>query len=199
MKRLKNKGFTIIELLIATVVFSVVLLVITSAVVQFGRLYYKGVIQSRTQETARSVMQEVTQSVQFSKDSPVHSPATGDGVLCIGDKRYTYRLGKQLGAAAPSIPHVLVSDVNASCGSGYSGMATADLSGGAREMLGERMQLVKLEVMAAGPGLWQITVHVAYGEDGDLLPDKSGCQPVIFGGQFCAVSVLTTTVSQRLK
>ena len=199
MKRLSNKGFTIIELLIATVIFSVILLVITAAIVQFGRLYYKGVIQSRTQETARAISQDITQSIQFSSVTPSKPNIPGAEMYCIGNRTYTFIRNSQLGA----VPHVLVSDTIAGspCGAGYSGMSNAGVTGTARELLGENMQLVNLSVAETTPGsgLWQVTVHVAYGEDADLLADKTGCQPLILGGQFCAVSSLTTTVTQRLK
>lgn len=199
MKRLNQKGFTIIELLISTVIFAVILLVITGAIVQFGRLYYRGVVQSRTQESARAISQDVEQAIQFSRSVPVANPASGDGVLCIGERRYTYRLNAPL--VSPATPHVLVSDSNPGCGTGYTGMTTAALTGDAKELLGDNMQLVELSARetVAGSGLWQITVHVAYGNDEDLLPGKTGCRPVAIGGQFCAVSRLTTTVTQRLK
>ena len=199
MKRINQKGFTIIELLISTVIFAVILLVITAAIIQFGKMYYRGLVQSRAQESARAISQEVEQSIQFSRDTPVASPLSGDGVLCIGERRYTYKLNVQL--KSPTTPHVLVSDTNSGCGSGYSSMSTAALTSGAKELLGDNMQLVELSAKQTvpGSGLWQVTVHIAYGDDADLLPDKSGCKAISLGGQFCAVSKLTTTVTQRLK
>ncbi len=61
MKQLKPHGFTIIELLIATTIFSVVLLLAASGLLYIGRLYYKGLTSSATQEAARNIMQELTQ------------------------------------------------------------------------------------------------------------------------------------------
>jgi len=46
-KRLQS-GFTLVELMIATMVFSVILLVITYGVVRFTNSYYKGLNSSTT-------------------------------------------------------------------------------------------------------------------------------------------------------
>lgn len=63
-KTIKNTaGFTIVELMIATVVFSVILILITTGIIQIGKAYYKGIIGSRTQETARKITDEVGRSI----------------------------------------------------------------------------------------------------------------------------------------
>ena len=50
-----QSGFTIVELMIATLVFAMVLLVITVGVMSFTRAYYRGINQSNTQRVARAV------------------------------------------------------------------------------------------------------------------------------------------------
>lgn len=202
MKRLNNRGFTIIELLIATIVFSVVLLLVTGAIIQFSKIYYKGTIQARTQETARTVLQEVSQAVQFSANDPVSvSVPDGDtkkGYLCAGGRSYTYVLNKQLGSGSDQAKHVMVSSSDGSC-KAFEGMDQAALPLGSRELLGERMQLVDINIQQIGTTkLYQVSVHVVYGENGDLAADKKSCNLNIVGGQFCAVSYLTTTVVRRL-
>lgn len=196
MTKQNNKGFTIIELLISTVVFSVILLVITSAIIQIGRIYYKGVIQGKTQESSRAIIDDVSQSIQFSRSTPTGSQNASGGYICIGNRRYTFVYNtQQIGSQ-----HVLVADTAAGCGGGYAPMGNGNLTTGAKELIGENMQLVNLSVTEVSPGLFSISVHVAYGEDSNLqLPDKHGCQPVFLGGQYCGVSELTTTVTTRLK
>lgn len=194
MKRIdNNKGFTIIELLIATITFAVVLLVITSAIVQIGRIYYKGVVQSRTQERARAITDSVAKNLQFSN---VTSFRSNPGYLCIGDYSYVYALETQVDDAQ----HGLLLTTNKCSNSTTNGV----------EMLGERMQLVKLDVtpIAGQPGSYTIHVRVVYGADEDFekkhSTDATGdpempCKPIVLGGQFCAVSELTTTVVSRLR
>ena len=65
----KNSGFTIIELMIATSVFAVVLVVAASGILAIGMLYYKGVTSSRTQEAARSISNTIANTIQFTAQS----------------------------------------------------------------------------------------------------------------------------------
>jgi prepilin-type N-terminal cleavage/methylation domain-containing protein len=77
----RQDGFTVVELLIATVVFTMVLLVITSGVTHFTHAYYKGVHQSSTQTTSRNVINTIAQNIQYGggkKDFTQRSPTDDD-------------------------------------------------------------------------------------------------------------------------
>jgi prepilin-type N-terminal cleavage/methylation domain-containing protein len=107
----QQRGFTIIELMFATVVFSSVLLLSLAALVQIGKMYYKGVTTAQTQQSARSLLDELSQSIQFSGanieaprnmtgGAPPQGPdiAAGSGAtgfFCVGTTRYTYALDRQ--------------------------------------------------------------------------------------------------------
>ncbi len=106
-----QKGFTLVELMIATTVFSVILLGATTAVIQIGRMYYKGVIASRSQETARRVIDEISRAIQFNSGE-ITNPLDGTGQtlvvqqgagtkigvssVCVGTTRFTYALNAQV-------------------------------------------------------------------------------------------------------
>jgi prepilin-type N-terminal cleavage/methylation domain-containing protein len=104
----RQKGFTIIELLVATLVFSIVLIVVLSAFVQTSRLFYKGVNMDNTQESTRTITQDIADDIKFSQSaptsflieyssptSPSYSSVTHSGRFCIGLHRYSYQLGQQ--------------------------------------------------------------------------------------------------------
>ena len=124
-----QKGFTIVELMFSTTIFSAVLLLCLSALVQIGRMYYKGVTTSQTQEAARAVLDELTQAIQLSAGNikaPVGIAADGITLLaapvgpvinvagatvadipknamayfCIGTTRYTYALDRKQSPSA---------------------------------------------------------------------------------------------------
>lgn len=201
MKRLNNKGFTIIEMMIATIVFSVTLLIMTAAIIQFGKIYYKGTVQARTQQTVRTALQDISQSIQFGPADPVgpFSDPSGVQYYCIGTNRLTFLItpaGTQLGTGPGQSAHILVSDSSPSC-SAYPAMNTPALPSGARELIGEKMQLTDLQITKIGSDLYQITIAVAYGQTADLEAGKKSCKALTLGGQFCAVSQLTTTVQKR--
>ncbi|HET8709294.1 MAG TPA: prepilin-type N-terminal cleavage/methylation domain-containing protein [Candidatus Saccharimonadales bacterium] len=220
-------GFTLLELMIATSVFAVILLVVTAGILSFTRQYYKGVVSSTTQTTAREIMSEITQSIQFGSNIQTDLTA-GGGVegFCVDNKLFSYKPGTQVtdngGVAAQHQGyHALIrSQLASGCNSATAPIAmpnTANLLAGQRELVGNHMRLATLKVtpLAAGGPLYSVHVRVVYGDD-DLLcsiskgdcsssatsinldkPDLA-CKGTI-GSQFCAVSDLTTTVQKRLQ
>lgn len=69
-----QRGFTLLELMIATTIFSSILLLLTFGLINIGKSYYKGRNTARTQELARRVMDEISQSIRFGDRAP--SPIT---------------------------------------------------------------------------------------------------------------------------
>lgn len=122
----EQRGFTIIELMIATAVLGIILLLATTMMISIGNLLSKGLNQSRTQDTARSILSEVSQHLQLNDTTPVQGsgPANilGHPVTvqsyCIGSHlRYSYLLGYEEGSGTdpggiPRTAHVLWRDDN---------------------------------------------------------------------------------------
>ena len=237
----KQKGFTIIELMIATVVFSLVLLLCITGIVQISRAYYKGVTQSTTQEAARNVLEEIVQTIQLSGKDITTAAATdsgpfvaagnvsdGTGAFCIGNKKYSYVLDRQVVDGTPDesvkeTRHALISE-DEICENTVSAATNldADLTGTQRSLLGENMRLTNFSVtpftaadpdVVSGSTLYQVEVSVAYG-DQDLFrtvddsdpfsqyEDDNGVERVICksgtGGEFCAIVELSTIVGRRI-
>ena len=201
--RSRQAGFTLIELLIATTVFATVLLLSLAAVVQIGRMYYKGVTTSQTQQVARSILDEVSQSIQLGSIGitaangsldPSDATRVSAGFLCVGDLRYSYVINKQQSnpkdaafGGSQSL-HVLWADGVGNCASkaGASSVTLdrADPNGtgnpiasGGHELLGAKMRLTRFVVapLAGSTSLYKVQVSVVYGDD-DLLtpPDATG-------------------------
>ena len=100
----KDSGFTIIELVLATLIFSIVMVVILFSAFEIGRIYYKGVSISDTSGDARTTITDITNDVRFANyaypvtawgSAPVSSPAKGY-YFCIGVHRYTYVLNNKV-------------------------------------------------------------------------------------------------------
>jgi type II secretory pathway pseudopilin PulG len=204
----RPSGFTVVELLIATSVFAAVLILITTGILQFTRQYYKGVVSSKTQNTARAIMDDVVRTIQFN-GGDVYALTSGGTGYCIGEsKRYSYSLNWQVTDGAPNATlnqakHGLIADNITGCNAGTSALnarSIANLSAATnqREMLGQNMRLAKLNISGSGD-LYNVTVKVIYG-DNDLLegaaPNQK-CRSTV-GSQFCAVSELNTTVNKRV-
>lgn len=225
-KKHSQKGFTIVELMIATLVFSLILVAAMAGLVQISRLYYRGVTQARTQEVARSILEEVTQSIQFSNEavevqgSFVNGPVVpvgdnAEGFFCIGTKRYTYAIDRQVKADPDTadnpkdIRHALwVDTLEGGCSvSSVSGatLTAENPTPEGRGLLSENMRLTDLEVsrINGNDDFWRVRVAVAYGDDDTLGLNDSGtrriCEPGGPGIEFCAIAELETTVYRRVQ
>jgi prepilin-type N-terminal cleavage/methylation domain-containing protein len=111
-KNSQQAGFTIVELMIALSVLSVLLVMSSVILIQIGNLYSKGVNASKIQDATRSVTADLTGTLEFSGQAPAGgcgtpSPKTtcytqvtpGEVPVysyCIGKVRYSYILGHKL-------------------------------------------------------------------------------------------------------
>lgn len=204
IKPLNKKGFTIMELIIASTVFSTMMLLATTGILQIGKIYYKGMATQRTQETTRAILDDVTRNYQI---SPVALPDNDTaGVLCIGQLRYNYRIGVKLD---DTNPHMLWTDRIISGGTcaplnmtqAVPSDANTDMTdlgkSAQQELIPKNMRLSKFDIATSNGGM-SVNVQVVYG-DLDLTPDLANpeCIPISQGGQFCAVAQLSTFVKKR--
>jgi prepilin-type N-terminal cleavage/methylation domain-containing protein len=195
VKRMNQRGFTVLELTLATAIFSIVLITVTMGIISFTKSYMRGVNQSKTQEAARSIVDELGQAIQFASTYDEGDPQAGWGqwrVFCVDNFRYSYRIDKK--ALDPTIPeqsHALIR-------SSYPGICEPDtdfqVSQGDAELLGSNMRLENVSIQEAGRQ-YTIRLKVLYGTD-DLI--EGGTCKTITGSQFCAVADLTSMVQRRL-
>lgn len=210
-------GFTIVELMIATLVFSLVLLVITYGVVHFTTAYYRGINNSATQTAAQNAIDSVTQSIQFSSGGTTTADSTH---FCAGGKVFLYNLGKEFGGTPTATDRGLYEmPSTASC-------TDPGTPSGGTELLGKNMRLSDVSLTNSNPTdptiPWKVALRIAYG-DSDLLcspalngnqggctsgsssfaanatfaADDMTCKSQI-GSQFCSVSVLNSVAQQRI-
>lgn len=211
----KEGGFTIVELLIATAVFSVVLLGALAGFLEVGRLFYKGVSSTSTQTVANQILQDVSGSFRTNNNF-APGGSNGYSYYCIGNSRYTYNINHELDInaapnhAAPSAGgnYGLLKDTLP----GSSGCATPAAEnipnpppGSIRfqnplEMLGDKMRLSAFNITqtSSTSNFYDVSVVVAYGDDDafDNLndPNTIACNPRSGLEQFCSVSRLNTSL-----
>jgi prepilin-type N-terminal cleavage/methylation domain-containing protein len=202
---LKQQGFTVIELLIASAIFSVIMLICLTAFVEIGRAYYKGVTMSRTQDVARSMIDDISRSLQFSNASV---SSIGNTTYCVGNKRYTISRGIEItssgGVAGLQGQHGVQREDNFI---GGCSAATPAQLGSATELLSEGMQIDVFEVapVSTDNKLWQIHIKIVSGSNivaNDILTGAVGAKQCVSRpgatSQFCAISDLTTIITGRL-
>ena len=220
-----ESGFTLIELMIATTVLAVLLLLVTVIISSIGNLYYKGINQARIQDTTRTITNQVSQDLELSNGFtptsnvplPGNMPPAAPEAYCIGNVRYSFVVGAQLGSPTGST-HVIWRDTNpnpAGVCTVASGFPTSPATTGT-ELMAPNSRLTAFTIYGTSP--YTITVNIAYGDD-DLLcspQHNSTCsspnntmlsayyrdQDLLCKGRtgqnFCATANLTTTVVQRL-
>ena len=219
---MNQRGFTIIELLIATMVFSTIFLGSTTALVQIGKLYYKGVVTGRTQEVSRGVIDQVSQQLQFSDATLMISPPLGynveefDGRMsfqayCIGATRYTYRLNVKVDSRVDNnhydnsnngLKHGLWRDKVDGTDCRPVDLSQTQPSENGQELLAQSMRLSAFDINCNVRGICNISVGVMYGNNDMMTPDPATavptrCQTVV-GSQWCAASQFKTSVVKRV-
>jgi prepilin-type N-terminal cleavage/methylation domain-containing protein len=199
---MNNRGFTIVELMIAVSVFSMILLLTTVGMVQISKAYYKGIVQATTQQTARNVINSVAQNVQFSSFTGITegldpSGTYGSGYVvrsfCVGDQQqYSYITGYQQSAARGTGTNEPASDTGYTSKHvlwqspvKYPNCAPANLGvadpGVGKELLEEKMRLTNFKIeqdpLSNDPSLIKISVTIIYGDE-DLIDKNDPVNPL---------------------
>lgn len=223
----RQRGFTLIELMVATSAFSVILIVCLAALLAIGRMYYKGSTEARVQEVVRSTVDNVTQAAQFSGAEIVSVPApgtTGLWAYCVGVTKYSYYRGMQLN---PDLASPTSTQSNQGLVVSYDPDRCYDSSGNfnpspdtnPQELLGEDMHLVDFYISETD-GLVDVRLKVAYGGDASIPNDIEGifdyndangnnirepgeelmrCKTNAPGSEFCAFSQLSSKVFRKIQ
>lgn len=217
-KALKQGGFTIVELMLAMTIFSLILIAASAGIVQISRLYYKSAITSRTQDNARSIVTELSRSLQFSGATPVINNTgveytSGKPVrsVCIGSLRFSYVLDQQVG---DDTPYVLWRDNEADSACTPLDVTDSNLGSVSEgiELIGENSRITRLNIENNRAKEYSVQLTVAYGDsDLFLALDASGdeasdpadivryiCRPSGPSTQFCATAEIETLATRRL-
>lgn len=209
MKIAQNqKGFTILELIIATTVFGVMLILASAGIIQIGRIYYKGITTNRTQEVARSVVEDISRNYQLSGAETFQSKTAGGVVaVCLDTTRYSFKIDETVTDTQHALWVDKIKTYDATCEPldltqktpGDSNTDNSDFGKSMqRELLAKNMRLGHLTISKIdSKDSLTVSVKVIYG-DKDLLQEDGTCQPMGFGGQFCAVASLDSFVKGRL-
>lgn len=114
-----NKGFTLIELMLAMTFIAVLLVAVAMTTIQISNIYNKGITLREVNQAGRTVSEEFQRSIASSAQFDVtpqvdNSPATatskyvvrdGGGRLCVSGYSYAWNYGSALagGSGAPAI------------------------------------------------------------------------------------------------
>ncbi|HUD06196.1 MAG TPA: prepilin-type N-terminal cleavage/methylation domain-containing protein [Candidatus Saccharimonadales bacterium] len=219
-RSLGNSGFTIIELMIATAVFSVVLIIIVFSIISITRTYTRGITQTNTQNIARNIVNDVSQAIEFDGcggtdgacSATEANPTPGTGYsFCVGSREYIYQIGWEvepsfLATDQHSVNGLVVTDPNpaGSTCPGPSRTFKKTLVPNGTEFLNPNMRLSYFNISEVGStDLYNVDVEVVYGGSSVLQnPTASNgttaCLGTVVQQDFCATAKLDTVVQERI-
>ena len=186
-----NKGFTVIELLIAMAGFSFVLLLVTIVMMNIGSIYSKGINQTKIDDAARYITDDISRQIKFSK--PIDLTQGSSGKYCIGGIMYSYNLNQKPTSAAYALKRSYMP----------SGTSCSSLPSAGEELVPANAQLSSFEITNNGV-VYSIKVSLYYGDSVNLQSPPPGtpsydskCKPTN-SYQYCAVTQLTTVATPRI-
>lgn len=214
----KQSGFTIIELTIATSVFAVVLLAAQAGFVEIGRLFYKGVSTTQTQQTASNILTDIKSNIQTAASISLQTSGNGYTYYCVGNTRYTVNINHEVDLSNPEtygsggnfgLLRDTLTGSNACAApcdpSGACPAGTVALNNPS-EMLSNKMRLMQFDISqpdsAASPNLYNVSLIAAYGDNSVLSYTNQNdittvyCNGSLNSGQFCSVSRLNSSAFQ---
>ncbi len=200
-------GFTVIELLVATSVFSLVLLVSLVGFLQIGQIFYKGVAVTQTSQDARALMDAIKADITYSSAQDGMAISAGPSgaykYFCTGANRYTFKQGAKVDTSNHNFATKfgLVKDTlpTADGCAPPTGRGSVPFSN-PTELLGNRMRLSNITVAklpSPNDRLYNLTIKVVYG-DNEVLNNATStnptCQSNTSSSRYCYVYELNTIV-----
>jgi prepilin-type N-terminal cleavage/methylation domain-containing protein len=205
LKTNKSNGFTVVELMIATAIFSVIMLIGLYTFIRIGRYYTRAISIIRTQDATRNIEMDIANQLQLTSGSYSTTTSGSSMVKCIGNKAYVYQVNIAEDGTGRALSSYEIAP--SSCPINFDASTK-------RVILRNGTRLLQLDVTpspnASGP-IFAITVSLLYEPDQTTQPalvDTSAgatnygswkCKTGISGSEYCALSSITTTVYKRVQ
>jgi prepilin-type N-terminal cleavage/methylation domain-containing protein len=112
----KNKGFTLIELMLAMTFISILLLAIAMTIIQISTIYNRGITLKEVNQVARTLSDELDRGISESQTFLLTPAAhryvttTWGGRVCLGQYSYIWNYGSALQLGATSTRNVYSSE-----------------------------------------------------------------------------------------
>lgn len=187
-----QRGFTIVELMIAVTIFSITITLISAAIIQIGKYYQQGNTKTRLNSLAREIQTNISQDYQFSGMDPLTATVNISGqphqALCIGTTRYLYSINNDQALYIDKISSPT------DCSTGVN-VSTA------RKPLPKNAKVNALSFNSASiTGVRVLEIRFVVG-DQDLFIDNNynnNCK-VEAGREFCAVISLSSSFARKVE
>jgi len=204
MKKLTQKGFTIIELMIASLVFTSLLLLCLEGITRVAKVYVKNSSISRTNEFVRTLSEDISQQIKFGASNPrFNGTSPTIKYLCSGGYAYQITL---------NTPNRPIKRIEKSSCDNFDNPVITIYSDSSEIKTPDQLRVLKFDISEPSSAIWKVNIKVSLGEP-DLLRDSESlkpltdstavfsngqCIPNLAGSEYCAVIELTTFSTRRL-
>ena len=188
-----KKGFTIVELMIATSIFATISMLTVTIVIGLSKQYQKGTYTVQLNDASRTVHQEIRDGIAYGGaiqlDPSMNTPTVGDiDYFCTGKDMYYWKISRS--------------------GSIFNGLykkqlATTDAcdltkTSGGTNILPPQGIVTAFNIVPQND-IYYISTNFATGT-ADMFTDNTFtmCLDTLRGGDFCAIVNYNSTVKSRL-
>jgi prepilin-type N-terminal cleavage/methylation domain-containing protein len=194
-QRIHERGFTMVELLIAMAVFSFMMMIVTAGFVQVVKIHQSGIASRTTQQNSRLVLDAVSKDIRLAATAATANPGQKNW-LCLarGSLTQEYAVDTngdlQVGTIPSQAPGVCPPP------------NFSDTARGWRRLNDPSVEVTQFAAattagVQTGLGTAMVTITMASRNNLDALDtSRTRCLPGP-GAQFCAVTTLSTTAQLR--
>lgn len=196
--RTNKRGFTIVELMIASVVFATVSLLTVTVVIGISRQYQKATYATQLNDAKRSIHQDLRNAIAYQNDTsvPQEVPPAGsrDYRLCVGSIVYSWK------QHSDSATNLTADDYGLYKKTKTKDCLAEDRTSGTN-LLPKNGFVNEFSMTKNGDNSYTITTNFAVGT-ADMFADTpikfTQCLPTQKGGDFCSTMNYTSIVTSRI-
>lgn len=196
----KQQGFTLVELTTAMAFVSFVLLFVVFSIFQVMGNYNKGIAVKNINQTARTIVEEMSRFVRTTDAEAINTTEVGNGRVCLGGVSYIWNAkdttaNKYTDGATVSM--VRVEDAAGALCAPAGGPYPAIDPARATTLISGQIWVQDIQ-MSVSANQKLVSISVKLSTSGNNQPTGPGdtCEGGR-AGEFCAVSNFSTTVSTR--
>lgn len=200
MEHKKQTGFTIVETMIAVMVFSVLALIAIMAIMQISKSYQAGAIKAQLLDASRQVHAQFTQAVGYGQGESSATLSNGFRAWCTGNTRFIWKPSDASNvytydtAGGGSLYGDTI-DGTGSCGSAAFNPATA------KRLLPSNSFVTEFSPTAVTSGVYSLSTRFGVGSR-DMFSGNDvtkSCQSArLLGLEFCAVVEYDSTALRKV-
>ncbi len=201
-KNLSQKGFTIIELMIASMVFSVLIIMVSAVTLGVAKQYQKATYTAQLNDASRNVHQTISQTIGYGGDYDKLENLNGYYGFCSGKTRIFYK--PSTSSAINSGLYKDVLDDAEVCSTSVPDAAES----GVENLLPKNGFVTNLSInQINASNTFNVTTTFKVGTsdmfvdgDSDGLGDiGNNCLPTLKGGDFCTEVTYTNIVTAKIR